>query len=60
LDEQAKETARNAFKQDRDTKTNAFLEILSRLDKHKSELTEENGWSEAWNSHLESQGGKLG
>jgi len=47
LDEQAKESARAAFRLDRETRTNAFLDILDRLNDNKDARGEENGWDEA-------------
>jgi translation initiation factor 3 subunit B len=49
LDEQEKETARQEFKRDRDTRLHAFLDILNRIqDSHEARM-EENGWEEATN-----------
>jgi len=47
LDDQSKETARAAFKADRETRTNAFLDILDRIASNKEAKEEENGWDEA-------------
>jgi len=55
LDEQAKDAARRAFQQDRQEKTDKFMRVLDRLAEFKAEAMQENGWDEAWNSHLESQ-----
>jgi len=56
MDEQAKESARNAFRREREEKTNAFLEILDRLRDHKADRMEENGWGEAMEEFAEAQG----
>merc|ERR1719183_2871919 len=55
LDDQAKEQARAAFREDREQKTNAFKTILSRLEEYKEDREEEDGWGEAWASLRESQ-----
>jgi len=47
LDDQSKEAARNAFKLDRETRTNAFLDILDRIEDNKNSREEELGWDEA-------------
>lgn len=47
LDEQAKESARAAFRSDRETRTNAFLDILDRISDNKDARGAENGWDEA-------------
>jgi translation initiation factor 3 subunit B len=47
LDEQEKETARQAFKSDREIRTNAFLDILERIADNFDAACEENGWNEA-------------
>jgi translation initiation factor 3 subunit B len=44
LDEQAKDAARKAFNEDRDSRRNAFREILDRIQENKDEKWEENGW----------------
>merc|ERR1719453_2290923 len=49
LDEQEKETARNAFKADREERLNAFLDILNRIADNNDAKMEENGWEEAIN-----------
>eukprot|EP00420_Gonyaulax_spinifera_P025971 CAMPEP_0197892808 /NCGR_PEP_ID=MMETSP1439-20131203/31653_1 /TAXON_ID=66791 /ORGANISM="Gonyaulax spinifera, Strain CCMP409" /LENGTH=699 /DNA_ID=CAMNT_0043513017 /DNA_START=57 /DNA_END=2156 /DNA_ORIENTATION=- len=56
LDEQAKDAARRAFQADRQEKTDAFKKILDRLDDFRKDTMADNGWDEAWESHLESQG----
>lgn len=55
LDEQAKESARNAFKRERDGKNNAFQAVMDRLDNHKYDRYEENGWDDARSNHLATQ-----
>jgi translation initiation factor 3 subunit B len=47
LDEQEKESARQAFKADRDQRLNAFLDILDRIMTSNEQRMEENGWEEA-------------
>jgi len=47
LDEQEKETARSAFKADRETRTNAFQNILDRIADNVADRSEENGWEDA-------------
>eukprot|EP00434_Breviolum_minutum_P024510 symbB.v1.2.021649.t1/scaffold1746.1/size103363/7 len=47
LDDQAKEAARNAFKNERETKMRDFKDVLARLDEYKFERSEENQWDEA-------------
>jgi len=47
LDDHEKETARNAFKADRATRTNSFLDILERIQDNAEKFGEENGWTEA-------------
>merc|ERR1712066_143799 len=56
MDEQAKESARQAFRREREEKTNAFLEILDRLRDVKLDRMEENGWREAMDEFTEAQG----
>lgn len=55
LDEQEKETARNAFKADRDRRTDAFLDILERIQENNERYAEENGWDEAVSAWRENQ-----
>jgi len=55
LDEQEKETARQAFKADRDTRLNAFMDIINRIAEAKEVRAEENGWEEAENEWRGSQ-----
>eukprot|EP00929_Paragymnodinium_shiwhaense_P034777 TRINITY_DN1887_c0_g2_i1.p2 TRINITY_DN1887_c0_g2~~TRINITY_DN1887_c0_g2_i1.p2 ORF type:complete len:705 (+),score=242.91 TRINITY_DN1887_c0_g2_i1:96-2210(+) len=55
LDDKAKESARNAFKQERDAKMNSFEDILDRLEDFKCDHFEELGWDEAWEQLYESQ-----
>jgi len=55
LDEQDKETARAAFKADRDQRLNAFLDILNRIADNNESRMEDNGWLDAtdeWKSGL--------
>jgi len=56
LDDQAKEIARTAFREERDKKTSVFKNVLARLQEFKDEEMEDSGWDEAWSTHLESQG----
>jgi len=56
LDDQAKEIARTAFREERDKKTCVFKNVLARLQEFKDEEMEDSGWDEAWSTHLESQG----
>merc|ERR1711972_66015 len=56
MDEQAKESARQAFRREREEKTDAFLEILDRLKDFKSERMEDNGWADAMEEFAEAQG----
>jgi translation initiation factor 3 subunit B len=62
LDEQAKEQQRSAFNADRDAKRNAFFDILERINEHKEDKWEQNGWADAldelsaqqvWDKHEE-------
>merc|ERR1712139_480061 len=55
MDEKAKESARQAFRADRESRTNAFLEILDRIADNKEAKEEENGWEEAVNSQKSRQ-----
>jgi translation initiation factor 3 subunit B len=48
VDEQAKEVARKKFREERDSKINAFQRVLDRLEEHKADMEEETGWQEAW------------
>eukprot|EP00435_Cladocopium_sp_Y103_P015544 s4125_g3.t2 len=56
LDDQAKEAARNAFKNERESKMRHFKDVLARLDDYKFQRSEENGWAEAVERHLGEQG----
>eukprot|EP00913_Durusdinium_trenchii_P013626 g12795.t1 len=56
LDDQAKEAARNAFKNERETKMSHFRKVLERLDDAKHQRSEENGWADAVERHLAGQG----
>jgi len=47
LDEQDKNSARDAFKKDRDGRTNAFLDILSRISENNEDKQDECGWADA-------------
>jgi len=47
LDDQEKDTARTTFKADRDRRTNAFLDILDRINENNERNAEENGWEAA-------------
>jgi translation initiation factor 3 subunit B len=59
LDDHAKESARQAFRQDRDEKMGGFREVLERLEDYRAENVEENGWDEAWAAHAENQGWEM-
>merc|ERR1712228_771686 len=59
LDEQAKESARAVFRQERERKTNEFMEVLDRLREWKLDKEDETDWSEAVNNYLESQGWEM-
>jgi len=59
VDEKAKEAARQAIRQDREEKLRAFKEVLDRVEDYKADRNQENGWDEAWNTHLESQGWEM-
>lgn len=56
IDDRAKDAARQAFKRDREEKTNSFLSVLNRLQEWKAEKEEDNGWSEAMEEFFEGQG----
>jgi len=55
LDEQAKETARSAFRREREEKTRSFKLVLDRLADWKAEKEEENGWRKAQDAFNENQ-----
>jgi len=55
LDEQAKESARKAFREDREERTNDFLSILDRIRDNNDRALEENGWRDAMDEMLQSQ-----
>mmetsp|Transcript_113620 Transcript_113620/g.332005 ORF Transcript_113620/g.332005 Transcript_113620/m.332005 type:complete len:701 (-) Transcript_113620:153-2255(-) len=55
MDDQAKESARKAFQQDRQEKMDAFKKVLERLEDAKKESEQESSWAEAMNSFMESQ-----
>jgi len=55
LDDQAKETARSAFRKERDEKKDHFQSILDRLQDYKEEREEENGWRDAQDDYLGGQ-----
>lgn len=56
MDDQAKEVARQAFKRDREEKTQGFLDVLDRLNEYKRDREEENSWDEAVETFAEEQG----
>lgn len=56
LDEQAKESARAAFRREREDKTNAFRKVLERLQDWKENKMEETGWGEALDDFTAEQG----
>eukprot|EP00928_Gymnodinium_smaydae_P003346 TRINITY_DN111_c0_g2_i1.p2 TRINITY_DN111_c0_g2~~TRINITY_DN111_c0_g2_i1.p2 ORF type:complete len:700 (+),score=206.55 TRINITY_DN111_c0_g2_i1:98-2197(+) len=55
LDEQAKDSARKAFKAERDSKNSDFQQILDRLADVKEQLDEEFGWEACWEELYEQQ-----
>jgi len=59
LDEHAKETARNAFREEREKKTRAFMEVLDRLQEWKLDKEDETDWADARDAYLESQGWEM-
>jgi len=59
LDDQAKDSARKAYQQDRQEKMDAFRKVLDRIDEYKQECNEENGWADALNSFMDSQGWEM-
>lgn len=59
LDDQAKDAARKAFQQDRQEKMDAFRKVLDRLSEFKKESEDENGWADALNSFMDSQGWEM-
>merc|ERR1719229_526345 len=56
LDDQAKDQARQAFRAEREEKTNAFLEILDRLKDWKADKMDGNDWGDAMEAFAEAQG----
>mmetsp|Transcript_67936 Transcript_67936/g.147975 ORF Transcript_67936/g.147975 Transcript_67936/m.147975 type:complete len:709 (-) Transcript_67936:76-2202(-) len=56
LDDQLKEAARSAFREERQQKTSEFQSVLDRLEEFKDQRMEENGWGEAWEKLQEDQG----
>jgi len=56
LDDQAKEAARNAVKNERDAKNRTFQAVLKRVEDYKFDRYDENGWSDAIEAHLATQG----
>jgi len=55
LDENEKETARNAYKADRDQRTEDFLDILYRIGENHEQMSEANGWEESLQAWRENQ-----
>jgi translation initiation factor 3 subunit B len=55
LDENEKETARAAFKADRDKRTEAFMDILYRIAENNEEMADANGWTDAVDAWREDQ-----
>jgi len=55
LDEAEKETARNAFKVERDGRTEDFLNLLYRIAEHNEERAENNSWADAVQAWREKQ-----
>jgi len=56
IDDQAKEAAKQAFRKEREEKTNAFNSVLERLQEWKAEKEEESGWADAVAEFLDGQG----
>merc|ERR1712032_334167 len=56
LDVQAQDSARQAFRRERDEKTQAFKDILDRLDAYKEDIHDRNGWAEAFEDYQARQG----
>jgi len=56
LDEQAKDAARNAFRNERNEKNKRFTDILERLQDFYLDTAEENGWMDAQENFFVSQG----
>merc|ERR1740121_2870114 len=59
LDESAKDKARNEFREERETKTRAFMEVLERLRDWKEDKEEENDWQDAVDEYLGNQGWEM-
>jgi translation initiation factor 3 subunit B len=59
LDESAKDKARNEFREERETKTRAFMEVLDRLRDWKEDKEDENDWQDAVNEYLGNQGWEM-
>jgi len=55
VDDQAKESARKAFKATRDEANSKFQEVMDRLEDFKLDAYEENGWDQAWEDLLADQ-----
>jgi translation initiation factor 3 subunit B len=55
-DEKAKDAARAVFRQERETKMNAFMEVINRLSDWKEDKEQETDWADAVNAFLEGQG----
>jgi translation initiation factor 3 subunit B len=56
VDDHAKDVARKKFRDERDSKIDAFTRVLERLQDYKDELDEETGWTEAWELMEEEKG----
>jgi len=54
IDEQAKESARKAFREDRKERTDEFLDILDRIRENNNAKLDEIGWKDAMDEILES------
>jgi len=55
-DDKEKDAARNAFRNERKSKTDEFQSVLDRLLNWKEDTEEENGWAEAWGEFHEQCG----
>lgn len=55
LDEQEKETARSAYKADRDKRTEEFLDVLYRIADNHEQMSADNGWTDAVDAWREDQ-----
>lgn len=56
VDDHAKDVARKKFRDERDSKIDAFTRVLERLQDYKDEMDEETGWTEACEAMEEEKG----